>query len=283
MSKTVLPDEAYYPITRLQRFPKQSRETDPNAARFDASYPIKLWRDPEVPTGPTTGLKYKTWNAGKREFQEFTVSAEEARALNIPGEPPYEKWIIEPTPAVMLGPGGAVSAGINSRMLSTADQAHMLAGEIGGQVLQTPWSSPAFSLDWRGEIRRYYTIQFGSSALNAGLLLADRWKQGVDYPGHWEFTGILGSPQFYPDPVPSTAGVSETPMPYRDLVAGQEAIYEGGPMGAAVVYRLDMESIYNPASGTGGADQITLLQLQQDMAEIKRLLINLNMALGLGG
>jgi len=283
MSNTVLPDEAYYPITRLQRFPKQTRETDPNAARFDPSRPIKLWRDPEVPTGPTTGLKYKTWNAGKRQFQEFTLPAEEARALNIPGEPPYEKWFIEPTPAAMLGPGGAVSAGINSRMLCTFDQAQMLAVEIGGEFVHTSWSSPAFSIDWCGETRRHYTIQFGSSAVNAGLLLADRWKQGVNYPGHWEFTGILGSPQFYPDPIPSTAGVSETPLPYRELVAGQEAIYEGGPMGSAIVYRVDMESIYNPATGTGGADQITLLKMQEDIAEIKRLLMNLTIALGLGG
>ena len=283
MSNTVLPDEPYYPITRLQHFPKQTRETDPNAARFDPSRPIKLWRDlGQVLTGPTT--TYKTWNAGKRQFQEFTVSGAEAATLNIPGEPPYEKRLVEPTPAVVLGPSGAPSGSINPRMLCTVDQAEMLAAEIGGQVVsQSTWSSAAFAIDWRGETRRDYTIKFASLAMNAGLLLAERWKQGVNYPGHWEFTGSLGSPQFYPDPIPSTVGIAETPLPYRDLAAGQEAIYEGSPFGTAIVYRLDMESIYNPAAGTGGADQITLLKIQEDIAEIKRLQINLNMALGLGG
>lgn len=282
MSNVTLPDEAFYPITRLQQFPKLTRETDPNAERFDPSRPIKLWRDPDAIQIPAETITYTTWNVARRRFEQFKISTVEAARLNIPGEPVYEPWVIEPTPAVMLGPDGEVSSQISPNMLCTQGQAQLLAGEIGGKLIETPWESSMFAIDWRGETRRHFTIKTGSSSANAGLLLADRWKKGINYPGHWEFTGILGSPQFVPDPIPSTAGASETPMPYRALVEGKEAIYNGSPIGTAIVYRLDMTSPYNPAAG-GGADQTALLTLQEDVSEIKRLLSNMSIALGLGG
>jgi len=292
MPETTLPDEAYYSITRLQKTERLTREKQPDLPRFDASRPMQEWRltDEEAAAVDGNEYKYKTWNAGARSFVDLSITAKDNEALftalttpNVPGEPPYEKWVVQPTPAHMVGPNGP-SSSISPNTLCTLEQAEMLASEIPGAIaVETPWASPMFRLEWAGETRRHYAIKVGSSSPNAGLLLAQRWAKGVGYPGRWEFMGVLGSPQFIPDPPPSITGAGEYPIPYRLPVKGKEEIYEGG-FGAAIVYRLDRESIYNPAgSSTGGTDTIALARLEERMERIETLLVNLSMALGIGG
>jgi hypothetical protein len=238
---------AYYPVSDLFIFPVYDRESFRKAfgRQADPYRPdrrIKRWFDPDAGNGPYT---YTYFDFEKRRFEKTTILGDEARTLNLPGKFEYEKYIITPTKAVVVGPAPLDPQPVRADFLSTREEAEALARELGGKVVEYNLNEGPFWIDWRDETRRYYQIEIGNNLYNVGLLLKARHADGLNHPGSWHQTpfGIVWvSDQDFDG---STDTRPEVPVPCREL-AENEALHIT-PFGATV-YRTDMDSPFNPSS-----------------------------------
>ena len=250
-----VPDEPYYPITRLRRFEWYDRKSwerafDEQAPRFDKTRPRKHWFDPGALEGvkdpDSAQVEYDYFDNSSRRFKKFTISAREAATPNIPGVYVFPKYVVAPTPAVIVNATGGEENAFNPRMLCTRTAALQLAREIGGDsVIENTYSSAGpYRIEWRGEQRRMWLIRKNGSYYGAALLLERKYKNGVGAPGEW-IVRADGAPEWIPqqietgehDPRPAV------PVPSRTL-APNEALYLGHPM-KVIVYRTDKESEFN--------------------------------------
>jgi hypothetical protein len=238
---------AYYPISDLFLFKLYDRESfrksfGRQADPYRPERRIKRWFDPNASDGPYT---YTYFDFNRRQFVKNTIPGEEARTLNLPGKYEYEKYVVQPTRAVVVGPPPLDPQPIRADFLSTREEAEMLARELGGKVLEHELTVGPFWIDWRGETRRHYQIEVDNNLYNVGLLLKARHADGLNHPGSWHRTpsGIIWiSDQDFDG---STDSRPEVPVPCREL-ADNEALHVT-PFGVTV-YRTDMESPFNPSS-----------------------------------
>jgi hypothetical protein len=241
-----VPNEPYYPVERLYLFDRYTRATwrqtfGEQAPPWNKERRIKRWAD-STAKGIT---RYTYFDWARKSFKQMELSEEEAKTPNLPGAFEYPKWIVAPTPAVVVGPGALDPQPLNPQLLSSIQDALDLAKELGGTVqLPAMWSGP-FHVDWRGETRRNYNVVVGDNAYNVGLLLMHKYSQGVGAPGRWEMarTGPV-----WVSEVPQDVGEQdirpEIPIPCRPLDDRLEAL-KITPFGA-LVYRKDIESEINP-------------------------------------
>ena len=273
-----LPDQAAYPPSELFLFGRHNRATwaaehDEQAAVWDKQRRIKRWADTSFLTDGLPEdqmVRYDYFDRPSRTFKEFKLSVLQASLPNLPGVYVYQKDLVFPTAAVVVGPDGDEQS-LNPNIICYKEEAEVVAAELGGHVIgSTSFSEGPFTIDWKGEVRRRWLIVFPHTTCNAAMLLRARNSAGVDAPGQWAWSKAEGhgEPRWLShqeetgdqDPRP------EIPVPCR-LPFDEEAIWVGFG-GTTMIYRKDMESPYNPAPQADGGG-MTAGQAQQ-LTEIHR-------------
>lgn len=251
-----LPDEAFYPVERLLLFDRHNRLTweqtfGEQAPPWDKERRIKRWADRSVLEGvddPENHLvAYDHFDLVTRTFKEFTLSFEEAATPNLPGAYVYPKYVVEPTPAVVVETGKLYNAqGLNPKIICLYSEAMEVAADLGGQIIEaSSFLGGPFSIDWRGETRRRWLINVHGSYHNAAALVQAKNAYGVGAPGEW--LDSAAGPRWASeaqdtgdqDPRP------EVPIPCRGLFP-EEAVWYGMAGMKTLIYRKDMESVFNP-------------------------------------
>jgi hypothetical protein len=252
-----LPEESFYPIDRLFLFDRHNRRTwehqfGQQAPPWDKTRQIKRWADTSVLEGVTNPeihtVVYDYFDPLSRSFGQFKISAREAALPNLPGTYVYPKYVVEPTPAVVVNiniPGGEPQP-LNPSNLCQKAEADAIVGQLGtGSVVEADsFVSGAFRIDWRGETRRRWLIKFGMEFHNAAALVLDRNREGIGSPGQWAITPSGPRWVSYTQDTGDQDPRPEIPIPCR-LLFEQEALYLAHPM-STLVYRKDKESEYNP-------------------------------------
>jgi hypothetical protein len=256
-----LPDESWYPLSALWLFDRHNRHTyyeatHQQAPPWDRSKQIKRWAM-ELPEDLDEAkvLTFTVWDYRTGTFRPYALSVNDARQINLPGKYLYPKYAVRPTPAVMVGAG--TENPIRPGTLSTSDDAQFMLEEInsgGNARQQTEFSEGPFTVDWRGEERRIWLLDFvgHSHPYNVGLLLKSRHNQGLWAPGKWTLLDEQGGGPHWmsycqdygpQDPRP------EIPMPCRQLFR-VERIFRN-PF-KTVVFREDKDSTFNRVSPSRG-------------------------------
>lgn len=226
------------PISERHLFPTYDRESywatfGVQAPPFDATRPVKRWADP-TPRADDDIVEYTIFDWARREFTKLRLTGRVAKTYNIPGPYHWPQYKPDPTPAVVAGPNGDTQP-LNPLTLTTFEQARELGKEISRMTgaefdekngVIEPQFAPGspFVLEWRGEKRRQYEIILKVRGRevhhNAGLLLAEKHRNGVGRPGFWQldpanpevFTWVTLYQPEYPPP-----GAEEIPVPVQPL------------------------------------------------------------------
>jgi hypothetical protein len=235
-----LPDEPYYGIERLYLFDRFTRESfrkkmGQQAPPFDPGRRIKRWYDSTAKRGP---YSYLCFNWDKKEFETYTITGEEAASINLPGKYEYPPYVVAPTPAVVVAPEGDPQP-LNPDMLSYFSEATALAAELGGFVRVTEELGGPFHIDWRGEVRRQFSVIVDGKAYNAGLLLKAKNAAGIGAPGKWQRTPTGPVWVSEPQPTGEDDRRGEVPIPCRPLFPEEDLKIT--PFGVTV-YRKDKDS-----------------------------------------
>lgn len=259
-----LPDKAAYPLSELFLFYRHNRLTwerafGEQAEPWDKGRRIQRWADTsvKVPEGknPTTFMvEYSHFDRVSRTFKTFKLSAADAMTPNLPGEYVYPKYVVAPTNAVVTG-GAVGDEPLHPRVICLMENARFVARELGGEVIENSgFSSGPFIIDWRGEVRRRWLIQFENITCNAAALIQDRYREGIGNLGEWTWVqvGPHKEPrwQSYEQLTGERDDRPEIPIPCRQLFP-IEAIFVGQG-GVSTIYRKDMESPYSPAPQSSG-------------------------------
>jgi len=280
-----VPDEPYYPITRLQRFDWHDRKSwerafEEQAPPFDKTRPRKHWADPGALDGvkdPANAMvEYDYFDNNSRSFKKLKISAREAATPNLPGAYVFPKYIVAPTKAVIVSATDGVENAFNPRLLCNRSEALQLAREIGGDSVIENTYSPAgpYRIEWRGEQRRMWLIRKNGNYYGAALLLERKYKNGVGAPGDWVVRDD-GAPDWIPRQVETGKHDPRPPVPVPSrTLAPNEALYLGHPM-KVVVYRTDKESEFNqpdqPASGFPPELRATLNRIDANLQQLLAL------------
>lgn len=270
-------DKAFYPITELYITPvfrdraDYEARTGSQALPFDAARKKQYWMDEETAGQPPAAIReYHVFQHGVNKIEKIQVPAATAASVNIPGRYVYPPYSVEPTTAVIVGPNGPEQ--LNAAILSDRADADRLAAELGGQVVENPIFSPGspWVIDWRGETRRVWQIRLDRHLLSAALLLKRQASHGVGAPGRWEIEPD-GTPLWIHEPSAVDNSLGELYPPIRPLQPN-EAIHIP-PMGLPIVYRTDLESPYNPGSGSGsGVDLELRAKVDRIAADVEDIL-----------
>jgi hypothetical protein len=265
------PNEEYYGVQALGLFQTFNRNTylsafGVQALAYDPSRLIKNWFDSTVDTSsPGNIAVYKIVaqdQNGNWGLQQLVMPASEAAAVNLPGAIAYPAYQIAPTQATRGG------SGINPLYLSLQSDAQEIMAEIGGTSLLDEGNSPVFPVIYPvNEARRVWDIVFQGEPLNVGLLLNQKYAQGVGSPGHWDT--LQGTPLWVPDP-PAPTGSNDTrpprPMPVRNLLPNEQ--FQIGLMGVGIM-RTDLQQSQQAANGLFTADdRATLKQIYQIVSQL---------------
>ena len=250
-----LPEEPFYPVERLLLFDRQNRLTweqtfGEQAPPWDKERRIKRWADTSAHAAdaPDTVVEYEYFDMVTRTFKKFAISAFEASLPNLPGKYVYPKYIVEPTPAVVVEAGSPNNAqGLNPNIICQYAEAAAIAAQLSGQVVEaTSFMAGPYSIDWRGETRRRWLIRIEGRYHNAAALVQAKNACGVGAPGDWIYAANDAGPRWVSeaqdtgdqDPRP------EIPIPCRVLFP-EEAIWHGMAGMKTLIYRKDMESVFN--------------------------------------
>ena len=279
-----LPEESFYPIDRLFLFDRHNRRTweqqfKEQAPPWDKARQIKRWADTSVLDGVSdlenTTVEYAYFDSVTRSFQKIKMSAREASLPNLPGTFVYPKYVVEPTPAVVVHIAGGEPQALNAATLCLREQAEQIVAELGvGSVIEADsFVSGPFYIDWRGETRRRWLIKFGMEFHNAAALIQDRCREGVGSPGEWVITPAGPRWVSYSQDTGDQDPRPEIPIPCR-LLFDKEALYLGHPM-SVVVYRKDRESEYTQppeaASGLTGHQAELLTRIDANVQQLLAL------------
>ncbi len=163
-------------------FPTHSRLDSPNAPAFDPSLPVKTWADPSPASDP---ISYNFLDAAYKVQQMAPMTAAHAKALNLPGHPPYPQAPpAAPTPATFNG--GHFPYGVSSR-----EEAESLAKELNLPVTAIADAMDGFKgsfpIDYKGDTRRAFTI----NGQLVATLLKQKYANGIGAPGHWDTVGPI--------------------------------------------------------------------------------------------
>lgn len=254
-SKPVIPpqpEEVLYGPDKLQLFPRLTRATyrekyGVEPPPWDKAKRIKRWFDTSVLEGVEDAenhvVQYEVFDATRpRGVRVLAMTAAEAAAPNLPGAAVYPKYVVAPTPAVIVAPISGEKSGVNPEHLSDRAEAVALAAELGLDAAAVRESSLAmFVVYWNGERRRPWVIEWKGSDLQVSLLLRMRYANGVGAPGRWDVSGT--SPVWVPE-APETGEQDmrpEIPIPVRPLLPNERIVTGFG--GIITIQREDLREL----------------------------------------
>lgn len=210
-------------ITERYQFPLYHNRAEFKAASgmeapaFRTDRPIKQWFDP-------AGIKsYKIWDGSVTEpkLVDLIMTAEEAKAVNLPGHPDFPTYTPAPTPATFTNRFGSFTSAprpVTPSDLSTKSQADSLAALVGATVVEASSLNQFVQIAWNGETRRDYILQYKGqgSGPTVGSLLVSMYAAGVGAPGHWSASQVAaGQLVWVPEIVDDGSGnhpVMEIPL-----------------------------------------------------------------------
>lgn len=260
------PNEARYPIDRLNLFQRHNRDTfqkafGQQAPPWDRAKPIKRWFD----TGALEGsedpqndvVTYEGYDTGQKKWRRIALTVADASSINLPGAFVYPKRIVAPTPAVLVDPNGAHPLNVN--YLCTREEAQRLCDELQAEGIQ---ESAAFTgplqINWLGEQRRQWCVVWHGELRSAPQLLMYQTANGVGAPGKWDTSS--GSPIWisYMQDTGEQDVRPEVLMPTRKLLANERI--DVGLFGIAVVRTDKTQDQAAPGTGSLTQDQDKLLR-----------------------
>ena len=246
------------PITERYQFPiYEDRAAYKAASGVDApvwnpNYPIKQWFD------PAGGTSFEVLNGSDTAPALVTLGlpSAEASTVNLAGTPSFPPYTPAPTLATQqLAFAGHIFPAtlIDPSTLSTPEQANELA-KISGAAVVDPDASPSqfFTVQWNGETRRRYKLEFGGNANMTsfvGQIIQQQNRQGIGHPGRWDAAQFATGMVFVFDAVPDGAGVTaKVPIPIR-LQPGE--VLKSVQVGPGVSTVVVDQAGATPASGVG--------------------------------
>lgn len=272
------------PASILQRFPRyQDRvsfhvATGRDAPAFDKAKQPKLWADDTLdPTlSPDAVVSYKRLprRGEALALVPFAMNALEASSVNLPGLAKFPAYVVAPTVARTQMPGHSAQ-GLDAELLSTTAQASAINEAIGGSGIEL---DRTMSIDYGFEERRIWNVRRGTTLLNVGKLLMQKYNGGLtstaDSAGTNIQTGVgaggrwdLSQPQvvWIPDTVDLGALSNDLPEldpPVRDLRPG-EALVRG-------ITGLELTTASDPAHPSQLPDnfEMRFAALEQSMHEL---------------
>lgn len=258
------PDAAYYNPQSLALFQTFTRDTyktafGVDAPAFDASRAPKTWFDSTVDlSDPANVAVYKILGkdtTGAFTLKQMVIPCTEASTVNLPGTISYPAYVVAPTQATRGG------SAINPNYLSLQADAQNLMAAIGGTSLVDEGNLLMFPAVYPAdEARRWWSIVWKNTTVNAGLLLIDRNSQGVGAPGQWDLTGT--EPKWVPTVAATGNSLAPRDMPLRALLPNEQL--QAGPMAMAQVVRTDLVAASQQAAGYfTAADRETLQKILQ--------------------
>lgn len=288
----VQPKEQRYSIEKLYLTPRLTRESylqmfGEEASFYNPARRPKRWFLTDILDGsedPANELvQYQVWDPVKKAIVSIVMTKLEAATPNIPGEVKFQEYVnSEITVAQMVGPTVEGAEGViplNGKTLADPTLAEYIAKEIEKdtgvkykvQLNPDPWP---WKIVYGSETRRSLSLVRGNEIYSAAMLLEQRFRNGLKYPGKWKIDSVAG-PVFYPDTI--YTGLDDTrpevPVPVRPLYPNERI--ETTPFGSTVV-RIDL-SQNEPAPGTGSltaAQDKMLKQISEDVAFIKAKLMS---------
>ena len=189
-----LPEEPFYAVDRLFLFDRHNRLTweqqfGHQAPPWDKARQIKRWADTSALDGvsdpDTHAVQYNYFDPVTRSFRQVSISAREAALPNLPGTYVYPKYVIEPTPAVVVNLMGGEPQPLNAAHICQKAEADAIVSQLGvGSVVEADsFIAGTFRIDWRGETRRRWLIKFAMEFHTAAALVLDRNRLGIGSPG----------------------------------------------------------------------------------------------------
>lgn len=252
-SKPVVPTtpaEATYPVEKLNLFPRLTRATyrelysvEPPA--WDKTRKIKRWFDTSVLEGFTGDIDnevvaYDVFEPSSTTgTRRLVLTVREASTPNLPGAVSYPKYVVAPTPAVVITPITGERTPVNPEYLSLREEAELLARELGvGPAAIRETTLTGFTTAWNGEQRRSWVIEFRGDMHQASMLLRRKYEFGVGAPGRWNLSGQ--QPVWVPEQQDTGERElrPEVPIPMRRLTEVEQLTQN--PFSGWVVKRKDL-------------------------------------------
>jgi hypothetical protein len=295
-----LPTIGVYSPQDIQLFKRFNRESYQStyaeqAPPWDKSRNIKRWFDTEAldrclaeGSNPSLDIvqywvfdqyanpnaQYPSPTCGLRKLR-LTVA--DAASINLPGLVAYRKWVPDPTPAQVVCSFGVAAYDVNQ--ICSYDDALLVAKSLGvGRELvrESTWVMALCNIQWNGETRRAWTIDWNRDPRQASFLLASMYSSGIAAPGKWDLSGA--EPRWISDV--QEAGEQdprpEVPIPCRQLV-DVERWSQVTPF-TTVIYRTDIPNpIQDSKTSSGGAglsseQNAALMRVNEVAADVKKLL-----------
>jgi hypothetical protein len=261
------PNKPSYGLNELELFTRYTRDgyrtaTGSPAPPCDPTKKLKCWLDSTVDLDdPEAVVAYNTakqTSDGKTALKKFSITAQEAACVNLPGREAYPPYTVAPTSAsVRIDTGaGIAQQDVDPNWLLLKSEAEALASELGS-AMPPQESALSGTVYPPTELRRQWSIWVCGSWKQAGLLMKERSKGGVGAPGHWDLSG--SDPTFMVELPPDTSPKGEWPAPLRDLLPN-EKIDEHAVLGVSGVVRTDLQHQEQEKSGLFLQDDRTLLQ-----------------------
>ncbi len=288
------PDKPFYPVDEITNYKRYTRalfyqEFGQQAPPFDPKFPIKRWAD----TTMTEDKKRFPIIAADGALSEVELSKSDAGFLNLPGLYSFPKYVMAPTPAVMIGPMG-FAGGVPPISLSTKSQADKMAADLNAAVADArmapmnfePYEQAlfGFSINWNGETRRQWALRFmlpdgQTAAQTVGIILNQRNAAGEGAPGKWTINTSGG--MVWNTTQVETGELDTRPesiIPIRALLGNERVTpvpLTPFGIGNVLVFRTDRESIFNPKTPTGTGSGASDAKLDKILALLERFKIPL--------
>lgn len=235
------PVQANYSTAQLALFQTFTRASylsafGVQAPPWDPTRASKYWFDSTVDPTQVVNGTYTVVDLASASLVQLTMPASEACTVNIPGVYTYPTYVIAPTDATKGG------APIVASWLSLQPQAQALMTMFGGSNLVDAGLTTLLPIIYPSdEPRRMWNFTLHGVPVNAGMLMASEYSQGVGAPGQWDLSS--GSPVWIPAP-PAPTGLDDTrlprPLPVRALLPGEQLIASPFGLGGVTVVRTDV-------------------------------------------
>ena len=275
------PSDPFYPPQSLLLFRDYDRAGfqkafGQDAPSYDPSRRPKSWFDTSA-TGrdsdPVTYHYIDTDKPGQATVNTLTLSVLEARSVNLEGTRSYPKYVVAPTAASVLGPGGD-SQPLNAASLATMEEARLMAHllQLPDAAIEQQSLGGPFSLVYpANEPRRQYTIQWkDGTALTVALLINQMYANGIGAPGHWDLS--VQSPRWISELEPAApATLPSMPRPIRPLLQNEAIATD--IFGSQVIYRTDKSSVYTQQASAGGLtaeEAMTIARIDTNLQALLR-------------
>lgn len=254
VSKPVVPEQpgvALYPPDKLELFPRLTRATYQEQygtapAAWDKSRRIKRWFDTSVLENfsgdpENEVVAYDVFDAkSETGTRRMVLTVAEASTPNLPGKMVYPKYVVAPTPALIVTPVTGETQGLNSNTICAYREAVALAAELGlgPDAVRESALGGLFRVEWNGEERRAWVIAWRGENLQVSLLLKLKYANGVGAPGRWNLDATSPTWMSEAQETGEQDTRPEVPIPVRKLLPGEKVASGFG--GLMMIQREDL-------------------------------------------